>query len=335
MAFPWVFAEGFENGNKGNWSGTTVDSDSKLFFRKSRDVARLTSMDKHAEVPYEGAYAMHIDLSIGTATANVLETTSFVVAADGNISTRFYFLITRDTVMAASDRFVIFELDSAGPVAETCINIFNNAGVIEVGVSETAATTLTSKPISLGEWHCLELVCNVDAGGGNDGTSSFYLDNSLVATLSSLDQGTFTQARMGAIGLDAGTTRGHIFFDAFVADDLRVYPTERFPAFTKWVTYDTHPVLGPGRVHLTAQSTGTDLVINLYDTNDGNASGIATPIRVIKNVSANENVGPFDGIEFHKGLFVDISGTAAQAWIDLDLSVTQSPGAAVMQALSL
>ena len=319
MAFPFLSSKSFEAGSSAEWDSET-DTDSKLDFMHYSDMARVTSADGNAEVPYDGAYAMHINLATGTADAIVTETGDNDMAADDTDFISFALYVTENLVMAASDRFTILSLDSAGPTSEAVIDIRNNAGTIEILAAETGASaTVRAATLTLGQWHLVELRVNLDSGGGNDGTLDFYLDGSQVSTqLGSLDQEVTTQLRLGAIGIDVGTTAGHLFFDMYQVDDERIRPTQyrRFDT-NRWKTHSGHPALGHGKAMVSLTGTGTNAVINLYDTDQGNLNEFARLIRVIRNVSANEFIGPIGDIEFTRGLYCELTGTSAQAWVDL------------------
>ena len=246
MTWPYLLEECFEDGTSARFDGTGSNGNSKLNVRHYSWLAsRLQYPDA---VPYRGAYALHCDLSLGTADAYIQSDTQLDLAASDPVSIRFYFQATRNLTMAASDRFSIFQLQSAGPVSEASIDIRNNAGVYQILASETgAAATVRATDLILDVWHCVEIAVLVDSGGG-DGTVTFYLDGYPIgAAIGTLTQAAVAQARLGALNIDAGTTAGHLLFDQFVGDDTRVFPLgQRYPhAMT--LTQSGH--VGVGRTH--------------------------------------------------------------------------------------
>lgn len=325
MAFPYPFFEGFEDGTKGTFNSET-DNDAKLDVMHYKDMVRLTSRDGTAEIPWHGAYAAHINLAGGTANAYYEETDGFDTAQNTVVWVRFYLYVTEDLTMADTDRFDIFALQSAGPVNEVTIGIRDSSGTKQLIVSETASSTAQAATLTLGMWHLVELRADIDSSA-NDGTIDLYLDGTQVGSqITGLTQAAISQARLGAMGIDAGTTAGHIFFDDVLVDDARPYgDRERLPLFNKWIFVDStsstrneHIILGRGRACITLTGTGTNAVLTLYDTDKaGDAANLTQPLRVIRNLTANEFVGPIDGVEFTKGLYATLTGTNAQAWFDI------------------
>ncbi len=249
MSFPWLAEINWESGSLTEGGFSETDTENRIAVRHFEFISRNYNYPNL--VPHTGAYCAHVQLANDGSPADAFlsHTTPFVTALDGTISVRFYVYVTGDLVMAASDRFDIFRLESVGPVVEAAIGIVNTAGVINIGVSETASSTQTLANLELNKWHCVELVAVIDDGGSNDGTAAFYLDgNQVGATITSLNQAAITQASLGVLGQDAGTTAGHIFFDNFVADDARVYPMRDPNQHIVTITKSGHVALGSGSI---------------------------------------------------------------------------------------
>jgi hypothetical protein len=323
MAFPWDFQENFESGSRGNFDGET-DTDSKLSFPH---YTQLVASPPHTP-PYRGAYAMHIDLSGGTNDAYVNENGDFDTSAQVTRHLRFYFYASGLT-MAASDRFDIFELRSAGAV-EAAIGIVNTAGTIQIGASEEEATTQQLADLIQNQWHVLELSMTIDHDtSGTDGTIDFYLDGAQVGSqIGSLAQAPITTAWFGAIGIDAGTTAGHLLFDEIVYDDARVYEfRSRYPQ-QMMLTDDGHMYVGGGRIKQVTLWPGaaTDCQLLLYDTDEANTNDAAnliippilnTAASIPVTIEIDEGIG-----YFQRGCYVDIQGTNPRALISFDHALT-------------
>lgn len=313
MAPPYTFQSNWEDGTLSPWDSET-DTESKL------NILHYTQLfaSPVREMPWRGAYAPHIDLSLGTADAYFEE--AVAVVANAVRFVRFYFY-AQGLTMAASDRFTLFTLQSAGPVSEVVIDIRNNAGVIEILAAETgAAATVRAAQLIQNQWHAVELRADIDAGGGNDGTIDFYLDGRQVSTqLGSLDQADIAQMRLGAMGIDAGTTAGHLLFDEFVFDDARVYPFDGRYSLPRELTQTTHVAVGPGQVEDVYLRDGgsADAILTLYDTD-------------IADISAGLVISPLDytsgyrfgdpwlsGGTFKRGCYAVLSGTNPRAFIGL------------------
>lgn len=314
MAFPWVAntEDAFEGGavNTTIWDGTNVDTNSKLFIRHYTWMARQGFI---REVPYRGAYCMHIDLSLGTGDA-YLESTNWATALDGVIATRFAFLASGLT-MGATDRFAIFSLQSAGPVNEAMVEVRMSSGVLQILASETGGATVVATSLTQNEWHLVQLVANIDAGGGNDGTLALWIDGRLVGTIASLDQAAIAQARLGVVGIDAGTTAGHLFFDWIVADEARLpEPSRNQP--TTHITATGHIRVGRGEIQeiRLIDSGDSTAQIAIYDTDTGDTSQPLFFSGQYNDAWVNESQNGNQG-QFQDGCYVVLTGTNPQAFL--------------------
>lgn len=324
----YTFESSFESGDFTEW-GSEVDTQSKL----SVDHFKLITeqLGKYPEaLPYKGAYAAHIDLSLGTADAYVQDTATLVFPLATTVWFRFYFQATRDLLMAASDYFTIFAVQSAGPVDEAVIGVVRTAGgVYQLVAAETSTlaaaqgATTRSADLIRDAWHCLELGLLIDSGP-NDGTIAFFLDGYQVgSTITAVDQAAITQARLGATGIDAGTTAGHLLYDSFVTHTARLGPfMERYPQFVE-LTKSGFVAVGPGRVMEYALVPGgaVDNHLNIYDSDrlpvlagyDRSGPELANSAPYEVKVYAHSKQDGF----FNQGCYVQLSGTAPRATVTL------------------
>ncbi len=318
MAFPFTFYEGFENGTLGAFNSET-DNDAKLNYIDYKAMARITGADGHAEVPYQGAYAMWVNLAGGTSAAYVQENDGFDTSAAATLFVRFYLYVTEDLVTAASDRFDIFTMMETGNAQEVTVGIRNNSGAIQLIVSETASSTPSAIALPLGQWNLVEVKAVIDSGG-NDGTIDAWLNGAALTQITGLTQGPITHARLGTINIDAGTTKGHLFFDEVVSDDARIYGIDqRFPYSTMRLAGDMHPVVGPGAAYLAVTGTGTDAVALIYDSDSGSLNTSSQPIATIRQGNSTAEVKDYmHKLEFQTGLFIDLAGTNAQCIVHID-----------------
>ncbi|MFZ2651277.1 MAG: hypothetical protein WA210_14340 [Burkholderiaceae bacterium] len=266
---------------------------------------------------------MTVDLSLGTADAYVQETGSFDLAADAEIYGRFYFWFGAQNtagnvrlapVMANNDVFAIFQLWSGASTVEATIGIeYTTASGYRLFANETAAAAgATFAGLGLNEWHLVEFKAVIDDGVGNDGTLEVWLDGSALTAITALDQGAITSAVFGAIGIDAGTTRGWLAFDEIAADDARIYGyAERFPQ-TTMMRASGHAFVGPGTIDNISllSGAGTDNVVSVYDTDEAELND-ATRVPVeLKNTANNELVDPAGmPIRVQRGAYVQMTGT--------------------------
>lgn len=323
MSFPYIANQNFETGTTGQWDAET-DTQSKLNVRHWRDLALHGA---RLELPFQGAYAAHVDLSLGTADAFLQENDLYDLAADGTLFLRLYFY-AKGLVMAANDLFTVFTLQSSGPTDEAIIYLRAiSATNIVIGAAENAAAAggASSRECSLiqGEWHALELGVNIDAGVGNDGTLDFYVDGYQLGTqVTGLDQGAIVQARLGAIGIDAGTTAGHLLFDSVVADDTRVYPVRSRFSEQQMAFASAHLFLGQGQLQQVTLLAGaaTDNSLILYDTDEANTndpSNIIVP--ELRNAQGASDTVTYYVPEgqgyFERGCYAVLTGTNPRALV--------------------
>lgn len=319
-SLPLTFECTFEDNTISPFESET-DTDSKGDIRHYSYLAKLPYPDS---IPYKGAYAYAINLALGTNDVYLEETGSFDTAAAGTIATRFYFWASQLT-MAASDRFTICTIQSGAGTDEATISVINNAGTLQLVAAETGAIALgaatRATDLIQNQYHCLELVCVIDAGGGNDGTIAFYVDGFQVgSTITALDQGAITQARFGAIGIDAGTTSGRLLFDQIAADTARVGPLAKRFDQVRTLTKSGHALLGAGSVIEAdlIQSAALDETMVMYDTDTAQTLDISTRVSVFQG---------FRPIYVTKGLYVVLGGTnpigIVKVWDARDMSEGQ------------
>jgi hypothetical protein len=328
MTFPYLFDANFEGGTTAEFS-SEVDTDSKLSVMHYSTLARHPS---RLEIPYAGAYALHVDLSLGTADAYVQATTGVTLAAAATAWIRVLFY-AKGLVMAANDRFTILAMQSVGDVDEYAITLVNVAGTLRIVGSETTATALGAGTRACDflqdQWHTLEVGLVLDAGGGNDGTATFYVDGYPVgAALTALDQGALTQLRLGAMNIDAGTTAGHLLFDSLVMDDTRVYPVRRFEGDHR-LTKSAHAYVGPGCLEAVTLTPGVgagDGTLTCYDTDEANTGAplIGPPLQIDASITETYTFPPGVG-QFQRGCYVVLGGTAPQGWVTAQRATTGGP----------
>ena len=321
MAYPWIVENNWETGLHG------ADASSGALI----DFPHYTTLARYGMAPYRGAYCLRVILAGGTTSQYVRENGVNIAAAAVNY-VRWYFYLGKDLVMANADKLTMVELESTeDTTAEATAGIQRTGDNIEFWYNETqaaagaAAIVLGTTTTALGRWHHAELEVTVDSGAPNDGTIIGYIDDAAGATISSLDQLAVVDARIGTLGVDAGTS-GTILIDNFIHDDGRIYRYKhRFPGTNIHVTHsEDHPIIGPARFSAAVTGTGTNAVLSLYDS-DGVPTNLE-PFAVIRNLTANEFVPGHDIFEVVSGLYTIMSGTAAQAFISVEKGGVLSDG---------
>jgi len=326
VAFPWLHYSTFDDGTLQNFNSET-DASGIL------DFPHYGVLANGGFAPWQGAHCVRLALS-GTAVAFLEEVEDFDTALAGRIFVWFSVCIGANLTLTAGDTVILLALQSAGAVNEVVVGVRNNGGVYELFAGEAGATRTLPITRSNSRWYQIELDCLIDDGASNNGTIDFYVDGAAVgAQITALDQAAIAQARFGAVSGTAAGNAGTILLGGIIADDLRVYPRERFPKDTRWVTRDQTVFVGPCTIDAASVTgTGTDAVMTLLDTDVYEATGIAfsrEPREYIRNVTANDTSPGFTTPkEFKKGVYVQLTGTNPQGFVSIrsPSQVVQSQG---------
>lgn len=314
MAFPFLSQNNFETGTLGGFDSET-DTETRLDYPHYVELARTPGLP----MPWRGAYCMRVKLANdGTpADAYVQETGSWDTAASGTIFIRFMFYVSNDIVMADADEFAVLQLWSGTNTVEAGVYVnYTTANGLRLGIGETSATSFL--PLTTGAWHTVEIKAVIDSGVGNDGTLDGWLDNAAFTQVTALDQDAITSGVLGVLSQDAGTTRGHVFFNDVISDDARIgSPVERFPQ-PYLMTASGHAFVGPGEICDVQLLSGaaTDNVLQIYDTDTAYTTDASNIVLEMKNTANNQVVDISDlGRCVKRGCYVSMTGTNPRAII--------------------
>ncbi len=262
---------------------------------------------------------------------------SETIAASATWAVRVYVRADQLT-LAASDRFSLVELQSAGDVVEAAMGIQATAGgVLQWWCGENAASaTIRAQNMGgQGVWTHLEMTGTLDSGVGNDGILRFYVNDGQVgANITTLDQAAIAEIQIGGMGMDAGTTAGRILYDDYIADDLQIFrDRERFMLHHRSHFAEDHPIVGPGKFSIAATGTGATgtTIATGYDSDGVDAN--LEPIFVLRNTAANEFIPGHDVFTVSHGLYLTLAGTAAQAFISVDRAGIRSEGGYITRGI--
>jgi hypothetical protein len=316
MAFPFLTDLNFDD-------GTMQTADTETDVGAILDFPHYAELARHGLAPWQGAHAMRGRM-VDDAVGYIIETGDLDTAGAATIHIWFTVLIAANVSIAASGVIVLFALDSAGPVNEAVVSLKNDAGQYQLCFGETGATRVFNITPNNKRWYEIEMTCLIDNAGANDGTITGYIDGAPVgAAIATLDQGAITQARMGIVSGTAAGDKGTILFGGLIADDARIYPRrqKRF-SNDKWVTKDINAFVGQGELDgVSLTGTGTDGVLNIYDTDIYEATGVGfsrMPLIYTRNITANDqSPGMTTPVRFEKGCYVQLTGTAPQASLSL------------------
>lgn len=314
MAFPYLSDANFSSGILSPFQVET-DTEGRLDFPHYSELARTPGVP----MPWRGAYCMRVKLANDGTPANALlqETGSWDLSASGTIFIRFMFYMSSDYVMADTDEFAILQLWSATNTVEGGVYVnYTTANGLRLGIGETSASSFLA--LTTGEWHCIEFKAVIDSGVGNDGTLDGWLDNTAFTQVTTLDQDAITSGVVGAIGQDAGTTKGNLYFGEIVADDARIgTPVERFPQ-PMLLTASHHAFVGPGEICDVQLLSGaaTDNVLQIFDTDTGYTTDPTNVVLELKNTANSQTVDISDaGRRVKRGCYVSLTGTNPRAMI--------------------
>jgi hypothetical protein len=216
LAFPFVTEENFEGGTYASTHFDATNGTGQQVYG-FRDLAAIPG----APAPYRGAYCFGFDIS-ALSGANVYwqETGSWDMTAGTNdIYVRFALYVTDNIVMANTDEMILLHFWSGANTGEACIALnYTTANGLRLGIGDTS-TASQFQTFTTGEWHTVELF--FDPAGAGAGTIDGWLDG-VAYTQVTGTHSDITSGVLGAIGVDAGTTTGHVFFDDLVTDDAQV-----------------------------------------------------------------------------------------------------------------
>lgn len=312
MAFPYDLDVTFDDGTRGGFDGET-DTASQLDFPRYKVLAPIALRDM---IPFNGAFAMRLSLTGGTAAAFVNETFAIALAATEWFRLRMY--ISPDFAATVQDIFNIFEVLATATVEGSFGLRANTDGTVEFGVGEVAPTVF-SEIATLGAWYTIEIQTTIDDGGSNDGVVNIFITKdgepratAATITIGSLDQLAITQYRLG-VQDHLATTTGVILINDFIADSDRLDVSERFPT-TIDLTKDRHLFVGPGAVDYVRLMTSTaGHIVSLYDTDEA----IVTSGTFVGEAAIDIS-GVLDTVmQFQKGCYAVLTGTNPRANIHL------------------
>ena len=309
MSFQWISEENFELGTRGHFDATT-NGNSKLDFPHYSELARTPGL----AMPWSGAYCLRCNLGLGTSDAFIQETGDWdMTTGSAELFLRFMLWLDPNLTMANTNEFAIMQYWSSTNTVETGVYInFTTANGLRIGIGEASASSFL--PISTGVWHSVETFFN-PAGSAN-GAIDLWLDGSPATQVGSITNASITSGILGTVGIDAGTTRGHILFDSIIADDARIFTPEHRFSDTVFLTKSGHAFVGPGIIdNVTLLSSATaDNVLSIYDTDLGNTDDYSNRKVILRNTgtTGGEIVDPAGmPVEVNHGAYVTLSGTAS------------------------
>lgn len=319
MAFPFIFEENFEAGDKGGFDSES-DTNNNLDFPHYSALAKIPDM----EVPFRGAHCMRVVFN-DTDDAILLEG-DVDIADTATRHLRFYLFVSEDFTATADDTFNMLELQQAAGTPEVSLGFRITAAtnLLEIGVGDGTAPT-SFVEFKRGRWTCIELEVLVSTGGS--GTVTLRVDGaSVVALTSQTHGGAVGRAQLGST-LTLATTTGTMLIDQFVFDDARIFPiTDRFKQNVH-LTKTGHAFVGPGVIKGVSIQAGAavDNVVKIFDTDVGNTDDVENQVFAAGNDIASETLDlAVADVRVRRGAYVQLSGTDPQAIIRFESAHSMS-----------
>lgn len=308
MAYPFLIDETFDDGTRGTFDSET-DAGSVLDYPDYKELARA------GQAPWQGAHALRVQLS-GANNAYVEDAG---ITAQSPISLWAPILVGADFTIDDGDVVNVIEVRSTDAIPEAFVAVRRTGSNYELvaGDGTTVQRNYGTITRSNNRWYQVELTVNRTAG-----TIDWYVDGGQVGSqITAVSIDPLTVIRVGApSGTSAGDS-GTILVGRVIVDDARVFPRKRFGTDV-WITKDQTVFIGDGELDsIELTGTGTDAVLTILDVDAYNASDTSfsrEPLVYGRNTAANEIV-PLLTMQkaFHRGVYVQLTGTNPQAWISL------------------
>lgn len=344
MAFPYSWESGFEEASVGASKifQTETDTANKL------SIAHYTDLARHRLMTHSGAYALMVDNPVGDATdAFVSRSSSLDMAPGVTRFIRWYLWLGENFAMGSGDGMVMMNIiapSGAGTIAAAVglrakadNRIYawvarNNSGPdhlqeMAIGTNEppytddVPETELGGRKSALMKWYHFELRVVFD-NANNTGTLTLWVNDTQVGNpITGLQMGTANEVMFGYRQFQ-GAPIGEYVIDDIKVDNARIFMDrpDIEQITNKHITKaEDHPLVGYGSFTIALTGVGTDAVLELYDT-DGVPDSLV-PIDIIRNTAVNERVDVSRHYNVNFGLYTILSGTSAQAFVDIKTGI--------------
>jgi hypothetical protein len=318
MGFPFIFESNFELGTNAEWDSET-DTGSRLNYPHYATLAKYDVTSVGPVLPWRGAFVA--EWNLGDTNDHTLIRSTIAIADTASAYTRFLLFLGKDLAATADDTFSIYELQGTANAQESVIALKITAATqaIQIGVGQTQATvSLNANSLPRGRYYTIELLTTVSTTGS--GVSTLFVDGTQYATVTGI---TNTAVLRGVLGTQdtLSTTTGHLFIDAFVFDEARIYPISiRYPE-TILLTKSAHVFVGSGTIRNISllSGAGTDNVLTVFDTDEAKVLEASTTLCELKNTANGQIVDPVTvPVDVRRGCFVQLAGTNPRAIVQID-----------------
>lgn len=311
-SFPYDFESNFEGGSTSEWT-SAVGTQVSVKSYKELATQRVWG------VPYRGAFALHAEFGVDT-DSYVRSTHRTIIISEGDTDNDKVMLYIGKDVEATTTTEVSI-IEHLPVVAAAGIRI-EAGGDILFGIrSGSAALTTSPIPLERGKYYTVEL--GAEATNGETCTARIEELGIVVTTTNVEATGDTTEARLGIIGIGAGSLAdisGTITLDSYAHDSGRVEgDSTRFPQ-RQLITKSAHAFIGAGEIldlQLLA-GAGTDCAVEVYDTDSADVTRSTLVARLTS--ASSEEAKDYAGrhpITVYKGAYIRMEGTRPSAIVSI------------------
>jgi len=313
-AYPFLHQSTWDDGATATeWDQSETDTSNIM------DAPHYKELSRAGFAPWQGGHCLRMVLN-GTAVSDVQEDSDFDTTTGNTIHIWFTVLIGADLSISDGDEIILFALQSSGSANDVVFGVDRSGSQYRLFAGETGATNTLNITRSNSRWYQIELTAVINAGAG---TLDWYVDGNLIGgQMTGITHASIIQGLVGAISGTAANNAGTILIGGLIADDARIFPRERFPNETFWVTRDQTAWVGPCTLDAASVSgTSTNAVMTILDTDIFTSTGTSfsrEPVVYVRNITANDQSPGFNTpVVFKKGAYVQLTGTNPQAWVSI------------------
>lgn len=319
MPHPFSFHANLETGNKDTFD-SEFDPGNRLDYPGPQEFIR----DEESVFPHRGAYCGRVNLGKNSLDAYLEKIIG--LGADSTNHTRYQFRISDDIQLGDGDVVDLMVVRSASAdEGAVCLTRIEPAGMV-LGVRDASGPVTDYLRAQPGDWICIEVQIDIDAGAANDGSLIVRIGEDQIR-LSNLDQAPGTAIRWGAIN-QVGDFSGHIYYDEFFIDESRLFPdysannlqldNETMVFFKSgWAFVGSGEVLGCVLI----DGGFSNCTLSVYDTAELGFS-VDTLKERLRTISGNPPIQQSQSIgdplfKVQRGCYVELLGTNPSALIRL------------------
>ena len=283
---------------------TVADTGSLMTFPHYSELAAISGMG----LPYRGSHCMRIE-NDGATDCHLIETGSSDLITTERQYYRFYFWLDPNMTLGDTDSVPLLALKAGGAFNLMAGIEYTTAAGLRVGLGK--ATFANYLPVSLGQWHCMEVNFLHSTAGA--GTVDGWLDGAAFTQLASQTNVNITDLYFGAE--NPSGLEGTILLDQFVIGtvDTNARIGMLHPRHPETLPIRSSQTLfvGPGTIENITLVDPDDAAIlgqvRLYDTDNAHVDEGRLRL-VLRSTADGEIIDPAGTpIHFKRGCYADMT----------------------------